>query len=81
MAEHVVQSPLPGVFYRRSAPGQPHYAEVGSKVTADQTIGLVEVMKQFVEIKASVDGKLTSFAVDNDGVVGPGDAIARIETD
>lgn len=80
MAEHVVQSPLPGVFYRRPAPDQPVYAEVGASVTADQTIGLVEVMKQFAEIKAGADGTLVAFAVDNNGVLGPGDPIATIET-
>ena len=81
MAEHVVQSPLPGIFYRRPTPDQPTYAEVGSNVTADQTIGLVEVMKQFAEIKAGASGRLTAFSVDNSAVLGPGDAIATIETD
>jgi acetyl-CoA carboxylase biotin carboxyl carrier protein len=80
MAEHVVQSPLPGIFYRRPAPDQPPYAEVGSGVVADQTIGLVEVMKQFAEIKAGADGTLTDFSVDNHAVLGPGDSIATIET-
>lgn len=79
MAEHTVRSPLPGVFYRRPAPEQPPYAEVGAMVTADQTVGLVEIMKQFLEIKAGVDGTLTAFTVDNNAVLGPGDAIATIE--
>jgi acetyl-CoA carboxylase biotin carboxyl carrier protein len=80
MAEHVVQSPLPGIFYRRPAPEQPPFAEVGSAVMAGQTIGLVEVMKQFAEIKAGVSGTLTDFSVDNMAVLGPGDSIATIET-
>lgn len=79
MAEHTVRSPLPGVFYRRPAPDQPPYVEVGASVTADQTIGLVEIMKQYTEIKAGADGRLTAFTVDNEGVLGPGDAIATIE--
>lgn len=79
MAEHIVQSPLPGVFYRRPAPDQQAYAEVGAAVTADQTIGLIEVMKQFAEIKAGADGKIIAFAVDDNGVLGPGDTVATIE--
>lgn len=79
MAEHTVRSPLPGVFYRRPAPEQPQYVEVGTMVTADQTIGLVEIMKQFAEIKAGVDGTLIAFTVDNNAVLGPGDAIATID--
>lgn len=80
MASHQVQTPLPGVFYRRPAPDQPEFAAPGDPVTSDQTIGLVEVMKQFAEIKAGVDGTLTSFEVENEAVIGPGDVIAIIET-
>ena len=80
MAEHKVQTPIPGVFYRRSAPDQPEYAQVGDAVTAGQTIGLVEVMKQFSEIKAGADGTIVSFHVENEDVIGPGDLIATIET-
>jgi acetyl-CoA carboxylase biotin carboxyl carrier protein len=80
MAEHVVQSPLPGVFYRRPSPDQPTYAEEGTEVAADQTIGLVEVMKQFAEIKAGAAGTISTFAVEDGAVLGPGDAVATIET-
>jgi biotin carboxyl carrier protein len=81
MAEHVVQSPLPGVFYRSPSPDQPVFVEVGDTVTADQTIGLVEIMKQFAEIKSGAAGVLTVFSVENTGVLGPGDPVATIETD
>lgn len=79
MAEHLVRSPLPGVFYRRPSPDQPPFAEVGQDVTADQTIGLVEVMKQFSEVKAGAAGRLAGFSVDNESVIGPGDVVATIE--
>lgn len=80
MAEHVVQSPLPGIFYRSPAPGEPPFAEVGSDLAANQTIGLIEVMKQFAEIKAGVAGRLTGFIVEDNAIVGPSDAIAILET-
>jgi acetyl-CoA carboxylase biotin carboxyl carrier protein len=79
MAEHTVLSPLPWVFYRSPSPTDPPFAEVGSSVTADQTIGLVEIMKQFAEVKAGVDGSLTGFTVENQATVGPGDPIATID--
>lgn len=78
MSEFVVQSPLPGVFYRRPAPDQPVYVEEGATVTADQTIGLVEIMKQFAEIKAGAAGTVVSFAAEN-AMLGPGDPVATIE--
>ena len=80
MATHQVQTPIPGVFYRRPAPDQPEYAVPGDKVTAGQTIGLVEVMKQFAEIKAGADGTVVSFEIDNEAIIGPGDVVAVIET-
>ncbi|RYF53633.1 MAG: biotin carboxyl carrier domain-containing protein [Comamonadaceae bacterium] len=79
MSEYQVNSPLPGVFYRSPAPGQPPFAEVGSELAADQTIGMVEIMKQFTEIKAGAPGTLTAFKVDDNGPVSPGDVIATIE--
>ncbi len=81
MAEHVVQSPLPGVFYRSPAPDQPPFAEPGDVVAADQTIGVVEIMKQFAEVKSGAAGVLTSFSVENNSVLGPGDPVAIVETD
>lgn len=81
MTEHLVQSPLPGIFYRRPAPDQPVFAEEGDTVAADQTIGLVEVMKQFAEVKAGVAGRLVSFEAENEALLGPGDAIATIAAD
>lgn len=81
MSDHTVRSPLPGIFYRRPSPEEEPFVEEGARVTADTTIGLVEVMKQFAEVKAGADGVLTSFAVDNEGMLGPGDEVATIETD
>lgn len=81
MSEHLVRSPLPGVFYRRPAPDQPPFAEAGDTVTADTTIGLVEVMKQFADVKAGADGSLTAFAVEDQDVLGAGDTVATVATD
>jgi acetyl-CoA carboxylase biotin carboxyl carrier protein len=67
------------VFYRRPTPDQPEFAAPGDAVTAGQTIGLVEVMKQFAEIKAGVDGVVVEFLVENEDIIGPGDVIASLE--
>ena len=45
-----VCAPTDGVFYRRPAPDAPPFVEVGSRVQAGQSIGLVEVMKTFNQI-------------------------------
>lgn len=80
MAQHEVPSPLPGVFYRSPAPGQPPFVTEGDDVTADQTIGLVEIMKQFSDVKAGADGVLKSFAVEDHATLAAGDTIAVVES-
>ena len=79
MGIHEVRTPIPGVFYRRPSPDQPLYAAEGDSVTAGQTIGLVEVMKQFAEIKAGADGVVLAFTAVNESILGPGDVIATLE--
>ena len=76
-----VQSPIPGVFYRKPAPDKENFVNEGDKVSEGQTIGIVEVMKQFTELHATVDGTLTSFMIANEGMVTPGEVIAIIEED
>ncbi|MDK8264395.1 acetyl-CoA carboxylase [Pseudomonas oryzihabitans] len=78
MAEHSVLSPLPGTFYRKPTPDAAPYVEVGETVTAGTVIGLVEVMKQFSEVHAEVDGTLTAFAVEDGDPVEPGQLLATL---
>lgn len=80
MAQHEVQSPLPGTFYRKSAPDAPPYKKEGDVVAIGDVIGLVEVMKQFTEVQADAAGKLIKFLVDNEAPVEPGQGLAVIET-
>lgn len=81
MAEHNVQSPLPGTFYRRPSPDAPNYAEVGQRVEPGSVIGLVEVMKQFSEVHADCVGTLRAFLVEDGEPIEPGQDLAIIELD
>ena len=44
---HQVAAPTDGVFYLSPTPGAQPYVAVGTRVTAGQPIGLIEVMKTF----------------------------------
>jgi biotin carboxyl carrier protein len=70
-----VVSPLPGVFYRCPGPGKDPFIEVGDRVEAGQTVGIVEIMKQFTEVQTDVAGVVESFTVNDAGTVNPGDVI------
>lgn len=76
---HNIVSPLPGLFYRKPGPGKDDYVTEGDRVESGQTIGVIEIMKQFSEIRSDVGGTLTSFEVEDFGAVNPGDVIAVIE--
>ena len=72
-------SPLPGVFYRSPGPDKDPYINEGDVVVVGQTIGMVEIMKQFSEIRSDVAGVLVQFLVIDSGTVMPGAVIATIE--
>ncbi len=78
---HEVLSPLPGTFYRQSAPDAPPYKAAGDSVAIGDVLGLVEVMKQFSEVTAEVAGTLKSYTIANGDPVDPGQAVAIIEAD
>ncbi|KAB1657761.1 biotin carboxyl carrier domain-containing protein [Pseudoclavibacter chungangensis] len=71
-------APIPGIFYRRPAPDKDPFVEVGDTVEAGQTIGVIEIMKQFTEVRSDTAGVVSSFEVEDNGMVGPGDVIAVI---
>ncbi|RKF06494.1 biotin carboxyl carrier domain-containing protein [Oceaniradius stylonematis] len=79
MAKHEIRSPIPGTFYRKPAPDQPSFKEVGDTVAKGDTIGLVEVMKTFHEVKSDADGTITAFVLDNEEPVMAGQPLAELD--
>ena len=47
-----ILSPLPGTFYRRPAPDKPPFKADGDVVAVGDVVGLIEVMKSFIEVHA-----------------------------
>ena len=74
-----ISSPLPGFFYRRPAPDQDEYVREGDVIAEGQTIGLVEVMKSFTELKATQAGTLKEFLVEDEEEVSVGQDVASLE--
>lgn len=74
-----VQTPLPGIFYRKPSPDAAEFVQEGDTVAAGQTIGLIEVMKSFTELKADVAGVVSQFLVANEDEVSVGQNIAVVE--
>ena len=60
-----ITAPMVGKFYSAPAPSDPPYVEVGSKVAAGATVGLIEVMKVFTSIKTECAGVIERILVTN----------------
>ena len=79
MAIQQIFSPLPGIFYRKPSPDKPDYKSEGDVITQDDTIGLIEVMKSFNEVKAGAAGRIVRFLTEDEDAVMAGQLIAEIE--
>jgi acetyl-CoA carboxylase biotin carboxyl carrier protein len=56
---HDVASPLLGTFYRSPKPGAPPFVEVGTPVTEDTIVAIIEVMKLMNTVRAGARGTVT----------------------
>ena len=76
---HEVLTPVPGTFYRRPDPDSDPFVEPGGEVANGDTVGLVEIMKNFQNVEAEVAGTLVEFLVENEDAVQAGQAVAVID--
>lgn len=74
----LVKSPMVGTFYRQASPESPPYVDVGSQVTEDTVLCIVEAMKIMNEIKAETRGTVAEVLVENGHPVGYGQPMFRI---
>jgi acetyl-CoA carboxylase biotin carboxyl carrier protein len=74
-----VSSPMTGIFYDSPSPGADPFVKPGDDVEAGQVVGLIEAMKVFNEITATVAGKVSEVKAKNGELVQPGDPILFIE--
>ncbi len=79
MAKKSVKAQIPGTFYRRPDPDSDYYVEEGARVSAGDTVGLIEVMKSFHEVKAEEDGTISKFLVGDEEAVDAGQDILEME--
>jgi len=76
-----VRAPMSGVFYRKPAPDQPPYVEVGDVVKKKQVLALLETMKVFQKIKSPIAGKVVEIVAQNESPLADNDLMFILETD
>ncbi len=81
LAKHpgAVPSPMVGTAYWAPEPGAKPFIEVGSKVSAGQTLLIIEAMKTMNQIPAPRSGKVTAIMVGDANPVEFGEPLLVIE--
>ena len=64
-----IQSPMLGTFYRAPKPGAPPFVEAGQRVSEEDTLCIIEVMKLFSTIKAGVKGRIVRICAEDGQLV------------
>jgi acetyl-CoA carboxylase biotin carboxyl carrier protein len=81
LAKHpgAVNSPMVGTAYRGPAPGAAPFVDIGSKVTAGETLLIIEAMKTMNQIPAPRSGTVTQILIEDGQPVEFGEPLAIIE--
>jgi acetyl-CoA carboxylase biotin carboxyl carrier protein len=73
-----ISSPMVGTFYRAASPDAPPFVDVGTKVTEDTVVCIIEAMKVMNEIKAETSGVIAEVVAENTKPVQFGQALFRV---
>jgi acetyl-CoA carboxylase biotin carboxyl carrier protein len=76
----IIKSPMVGTFYRAASPESPAFADVGTKVSGESTVCIIEAMKVMNEIQAEMSGTITEVLVENGEGVEYGQPLFKIKT-
>jgi acetyl-CoA carboxylase biotin carboxyl carrier protein len=76
-----IVAPVIGTFYRRPAPTQPPFVEVGDEVGPETVVGIVEVMKLMVPVEAGVSGRIARVCAEDATAVEEGQALFEVTPD
>ena len=74
-----IKSPMVGTFYRAPEPGAEPYVKVGSRVSAGQTVCIIEAMKIMNEIEAEVTGLVKEVCLEDASPVEFGTVLYRVD--
>ena len=73
-----IKSPMIGTFYRAPSPEAAPYIEVGTEVSPETVVCIIEAMKVMNEIKAEAKGVITQVMVENAKPVEFGQALFKL---
>lgn len=77
--EKIIAAPMVGTFYVAAHPGEEPFVHVGSEVTEDTTVCVLEAMKVFTEVPADLCGKITEVLVGDGEFVEYGQPLFKVQ--
>ena len=79
--EHIVEitAPIVGTFYSAPDPKAPPFVKVGSAVTPNTVVCVLEAMKLFTEVEAMVEGEITEVLVKDGEFVEFGQPLFKVK--
>ena len=76
----IIKSPMVGTFYSAASPESPAFVKVGSKVSNDSVVCIIEAMKVMNEIQAEMIGTISELLVENGEAIEYGQPLFKIKT-
>jgi len=73
-----ITSPMVGTFYRAASPDAAAFVDVGTKVTEDTVVCIIEAMKVMNEIKAETTGVIAEVVAENSKPVQFGQVLFKV---
>ena len=74
-----IKSPTVGTYYASPSPGEPAFVTVGSVVTPETIVCLLEAMKVFNQIPSEVSGTIAAILVKSGDAIEFGQALFRVK--
>src|ERR1700677_1180044 len=72
-----IAAPMLGMFYAADGPSEQPFVQVGSRVSEDTTVCIIEVMKMMNSVPAGVSGTIVEVCAENAALVQEGEALFR----
>ena len=76
----IIKSPMVGTFYSAASPDSPAFVKIGSKVSNDSVVCIIEAMKVMNEIQAEMSGTISELLVENGEAIEYGQPLFKIRT-
>ena len=69
-----------GTFYSAASPESPAFVKIGTKVSKDSVVCIIEAMKVMNEIQAEMSGTISELLVENGEAIEYGQPLFKIKT-